>query len=246
MTLEPLQWLLVIVGAMTVGLNKAGLMGAATINVVIMANLFGGIVSTGIVLPMLIIADVFAVAYYRRHADWPVVLKLLPWTLVGITIGTLLGAQISDELFRRAIAVLVLVTLGMLIYPEIRGKELRVTHRWWSAAILGVLAGFTTMVGNAAGAVMTLYLLSMGYEKNRFIGTTAWFFFIVNLIKVPFHLFIWHSITWDTLKLDLIAAPAIIAGVFGGILLVKVIKERPYRIFVIVVTALLSVRLLIA
>jgi hypothetical protein len=245
MTLEPIQWILVGVGAVTVGLNKAGLMGAATINVVIMANMFGAMLSTGIVLPMLIIADIVAVIYYRRHADWPVVLKLIPWSLVGVAIGVFVGARISDEVFRRVLAAVVLTSVLLLAYSEFRGKPLRVSHRWWTSAILGLLAGFTTMVGNAAGPIMTLYLFSMGYDKNQFIGSAAWYFFIVNLLKVPFHLFIWGTITWETFQLDLILAPIIVAGAFLGLYLVKKIKEKPYRALVLTTTALLSIRLLI-
>jgi uncharacterized protein len=244
MTLEPLQWVLIFVGAFAVGLNKAGLMGIATINVVIMASIFGGLASTGIVLPMLITADIFAVAYYRRHADWSVVFRLLPWTLLGVGVGALVGTKISDEVFRRIIAVVVLASVALLAYSELRGSEVRVKPRWWTSALLGVFAGFATMVGNAAGPIMTLYLFSMGYEKNKFIGTTAWFFFIINLLKVPLHVFVWHSITMETLKVDLYAVPFIIGGVAVGLLIVKLIKEKPYRVFVLVTTAILSIRLL--
>lgn len=245
MQLEPLQWVLVLFGGMCVGLNKAGLMGTATINVVIMASLFTGVQSAGIVLPMLIIADVFAVAYYRRHAEWKVVARLIPWAVLGIVIGAIVGARLPDEWFRRTIAVFVLGSVGLMVFQEIRGREIKVEPSFWVSALLGTLAGFVTMVGNAAGPLMALYLFSMGFEKNRFIGTAAWYFLIVNVLKVPLHIFVWESITWESFRLDLIASPAIIAGVGLGLLLVRAIPERPYRFVVLTTTAIISLRLLL-
>ena len=99
------------------------------------------------------------------------------------------------------------------------------------------------MVGNAAGPIMTLYLFSMGLSKNQFIGTGAWFYFVVNILKIPFHVLFWGTITLETLTVNLIAAPIIIAGGFLGLVLVRKIKEGPYRIFILVMTAAISIRL---
>lgn len=237
------QWALVGLSGLLIGMNKTGLMGAATAAIPIMAGIFGAQLSVGVVLPMLITADVVAVIYYRRHAEWGVVLRLLPWTLVGIGVGVLVGEAIPEESFQALLAIVVLVGLALFAYKEIAHRDVEIPERWWIAAILGLLAGFTTMVGNAAGPIMTLYLFSMGMQKNRFIGTGAWFYFVVNIIKVPLHVIFWQTITWETLSVNLIAAPVILAGGFLGLYLVRFIKERPYRIFVLVVTALISIRL---
>jgi uncharacterized membrane protein YfcA len=99
------------------------------------------------------------------------------------------------------------------------------------------------MVGNAAGPITTLYLLSMGLSKNQFIGTGAWFFFVVNVLKVPLHIIFWETISVETLAVNAFAIPIIVAGGFLGLWLVRYIKERPYRIFILVITAVMSVRL---
>lgn len=237
------QWALVGLSGLLIGMNKTGLMGAATAAIPIMAGIFGAQLSVGVVLPMLITADVVAVIYYRRHAEWGVVLRLLPWTLVGIGVGVVVGEAIPEESFRSLLAIVVLVGVALLAYKEIAHRDVEIPERWWIAAILGLLAGFTTMVGNAAGPIMTLYLFSMGMQKNRFIGTGAWFYFVVNVIKVPLHVIFWQTITPETLTVNLFAAPVILAGGFLGLYLVRFIKERPYRIFVLVVTAIISVRL---
>lgn len=242
-SLTPLQWALVGLSGLLIGMNKAGLMGMAMAAIPLMAGIFGAQLSVGVILPMLITADVVAVLYYRRHAEWGVVVRLLPWTLIGVGIGVVVGDIIPEESFRMLLAIVVLAGLVLLVYKEVVHRDVNVPEKLWIAAVLGVAAGFATMVGNAAGPIMALYLLSMGMTKNQFIGTGAWFFFIVNVLKVPFHVAVWGTITFDTLLVNLYAVPIIVAGGFLGLFLVRFFRERPYRVFVIGATALISLRL---
>jgi uncharacterized membrane protein YfcA len=117
-------------------------------------------------------------------------------------------------------------------------KSKKIPDNWWFAGILGLTGGFTTMIGNAAGPVMSLYLLSMHLPKNKFIGTAAWFFLIINVLKIPFHVFSWHTITPQTLMVDTAGIPAILLGVYIGIKTVKLIPEKIYRYFIILSTVL--------
>ncbi len=238
-----LQWALIAFSGLAIGLNKVGLNGVAMIAIPIMAGVFGARASTGVVLPMLIMADVVAVSHYRRHAEWKAVLRLLPWTAIGLAAGVLVGDALSDELFRRLIAVLVLVSVGLLAIQQIRGKDLTVAPRWWTAALLGIAGGFTTMVGNAAGPIMVLYLVSMGLKKNAFIGTGAWFFFIVNVAKVPLHVLFWETITPQTVLVNLLTVPVILLGTAVGLAVVRRIPENAYRAFILVSTAIVAIRL---
>jgi hypothetical protein len=237
------NWVLLAVGGALIGMTKAGLRGVAILAIPIYATIFGGRPSSGIVLPLLITGDIFAVIYYSPHARWSYVLKLLPWSLTGVILGLIVGGSISDESFTILMAILILVSIGILVYRELRPGEISVPDTWWMAAILGVAAGFTTMIGNAAGSLMTLYLLAMGLPKSEFIGTGAWYFFIVNVLKVPLHAAFWETITWQTLALDLMIVPAILLGAFVGLAIVKRIPEKPYRVFVLVTTFIAAVRL---
>lgn len=204
----------------------------------ILANAFGGRVSVGLLLPILIFADIIAVAWYNRHAEWKHVLRLIPWALAGIGIATLVGRNISDLTFNRILAILVLSGIAVLIWQDLRFQKDKIPKSKYFAAILGLVGGFATMMGNAAGPVMALYLLSMRLPKNTYIGTGAWFFFIVNLSKVPLHIWSWKTITLESFKLDLLMIPAIAAGAFLGIWLVRFFPERMYRLLVIVTTLL--------
>jgi uncharacterized membrane protein YfcA len=236
------QWGLVFLCAALIGMSKTGLSGVGLMVVPLFAEVFGGRPSVGLLLPVLIFADVFAVSWYNRHAEWKHIIRLLPWALLGILAGTWVGASVSERVFNLMLAALVILGIGLMLYQDLR-KNIKIPDYWWFSMVLGLLGGFATMVGNAAGPVMALYLLSMRLPKNRFIGTAAWFFFIVNVSKVPFHIIAWKTITWQTLFLDTLMIPAIAAGAFLGIWLVRFFPERAYRIFIIISTLLAALLL---
>ena len=196
--------LVLLIGFM-IGLAKAGIHGTTLLAVPLLALLFGGKLSSGIMLPMLITADIFAVYHYHRHANWTFLVKLFPSAVVGVLLGTWLGEKIDDTLFVQIMAAIIFVSVGLMIWLERRKTD--VPDYTWFAVLTGVMGGFTTMVGNLAGPVMAVYLLSMRLPKNVFIGTAAWFFLVINLFKVPFHVFVWDTISVDSLSLNLIAAP---------------------------------------
>lgn len=233
--LTALQWLIVLLCAMLVGMAKTGLSGVGLMVVPMMATVFGGRPSVGILLPILIFADVIAVSYYSRHAEWKHIIRLLPWVLIGIAAGVLIGQIISDNVFNRLLAILVLTGIVLMILQDIR-KKVNVPDNWWFSMGLGLLGGFVTMIGNSAGPIMALYLLSMRLPKNIFIGTGAWLLLIVNLVKVPIHIGIWKTITVQSLLFDVIMIPAIALGALLGIWLVKFFPEKAYRIFIIATT----------
>lgn len=236
--LSTLQWILLGLAGLLIGMSKTGLSGVGLMVVPLMANAFGGRPSVGLLLPMLILADIFAVSWYNRHAEWKHVLRLIPWALAGILLATVVGKSISDITFNRLLAIIVLLGIGILLWRDLSKNSTRIPKSRWFAATLGLLGGFATMIGNAAGPVMALYLLSMRLPKNTYIGTGAWFFFMVNLSKVPLHIWSWNTITWKSFQLDLLIIPAIAAGAFLGIWLVKLLPEKIFRMIVIVTTLL--------
>jgi uncharacterized membrane protein YfcA len=240
-----LQWLLLAVCAVLIGMSKVGVPGVSMIVVPTLAIIFGGKASTGILLPMLMLADLFGVGYYHRHAEWKYLWKLLPWAFIGVGIALWVGEVVDDEWFKNIIAILVFVCIGLMLWKD-RNKENNLfPDTWWFAASMGVLGGFATMIGNVAGPIFAIYLLAMHLPKNKFIGTGAWFFLIINFSKFPLHIFIWKTINWNTLTLDILLFPAIALGAFLGVKLVKRISDKMYRTAVIVITALSAFLLLI-
>ena len=241
--LAPDQWFWVILCALFVGMAKTGVAGVGMLIVPILATIFGGKSSAGILLPMLSMADIFAVRYYHRHAEWKYILKLMPSTVIGVLIGLQVGNMINDDQFKQLMAILIILGLGIMIWRERKSSVEAIPHNWVFSSIAGLLGGFSTMIGNAAGPAMSIYFLSMMLPKNSFIGTGAWFFLIINLFKIPFHVVVWETIDLDTFTLDLAMFPVIMLGAFLGFRLVKFIPEKPYRIFIIVTTALAAIKL---
>ncbi len=235
---QPLSiWILIVICCALIGMTKAGLTGASMVTIPLMAHIFGGKPSTGIVQSFLIIADVCSVPYYHRHANWKHIFRMLPWILAGITLGVLVGSVIPDFLFKKFIIITIFSGIIIMLWRDVKRKDI-VPDYWWFAMALGVFGGFATMMGNAGGPILAVYLLSMRLPKLSYIGTTAWFFFIVNMLKVPLHVVIWKTISIETLYFDVFMTPVIIGGVIVGIKVVKVIPEKPYRIFVVITTTL--------
>lgn len=242
--LEPAQWVLIIVAGFVVGFSKTGISGFTMLVIPILATVFGGRDSTGIMLPMLIIGDVFAVVYYQRHARWKDIARLLPWAVAGILAALFVGHVVNDRTFKLLIAIIVLICLVLLIRSELKGEtESKITKQPWFAPSTGVASGFATMIGNAAGPIFSLYLLAKGAKKNNYMGTFAWFFMIVNLIKLPLQIFVWQNITLRTLAQALLMIPAITLGALLGVAVIKRLNEKPFRWIIIVVTVIAAFRL---
>jgi uncharacterized membrane protein YfcA len=230
-------WTLALTAAFVIGISKAGIKGIAIINVTLMALAFGAKESTGLIVPLLVVGDAFAVIYYNRHAQWKYIVAFLPWMILGILIGTAIGKDLPETTFKISMSVIILGTVIMMYWWD-RKKSKNVPTHWAFAGFIGTMAGITTMIGNLAGAFSNIYFLAMRLPKNEFIGTAAWLFFIVNIFKLPFHILIWKTITPETLVINLKLVPGIILGIIVGVRLVKIIKEQFYRQMILVLTAI--------
>ncbi|WP_298237400.1 sulfite exporter TauE/SafE family protein [uncultured Algibacter sp.] len=241
--MSTIQWAAICIAVFLLGLSKAGIKGIGIIIVVILAFVFGEKASTGILLPMLIIADIFAVIYYNRHARWDYIKKLIPWMIIGVLVGVWIGNDISEVIFKRMMAIIIIASVLIMFYTENRKSNSIPTNKLFSSGT-GFLAGFTTMIGNLAGPISNIYFLAMRFPKNEFIGTAAWLFFIINVFKLPFHFFVWKTVTLQTLVLNSIMVPVVILGFFIGVALVRLISNVNYRRFILIVTAIGGVILL--
>jgi uncharacterized membrane protein YfcA len=245
MNFEIYQWVFLGLGAAIIGMSKAGIKGIDMLNVTIMALVFGGKTSTGVVLPLLCVADVFAVWYYKRHIKMEYFWKLLPSVIVGILLGVWLGQIIDDRLFKKIMTVIVLLTIIILLWMEVNKKAQFPHNRIFSNG-MGLISGFTTMIGNLAGAFSNIYFLATGLPKNEFIGTAAWLFLVINLFKLPFQIFVWKNINFQTFTVDLYLIPCLVIGFFIGKKIVGVINESLFRKLVMGLTLGGSVLLLIS
>lgn len=234
--LSTLQWIAICFAVFLLGISKSGIKGIGIVLVIILAFVFGEKASTGILLPMLIAADIMAVIYYNRHANWKYIKKLMPWMIIGVIVGVWLGNDISEELFKKLMAIIIIVSVLVMFLTE-RHKSSKVPTNPIFSIIAGFFSGFSTMIGNLAGPIANVYFLAMRLPKNEFIGTAAWLFFIINIFKLPFHFFVWKTVTKETLVLNVVLFPIIFLSFLAGVCIVKQISNVKYRYFILLATA---------
>ena len=243
---SPFQMFALFLSAVLLGMAKTGVQGIAMISIPLMAMAFGAKESTGVILPVWCFADLIAVIYYRQSAQWKYVFKLLPAAFVGLGIAIVVDKFIPHQAFKHLMAICIFVGLITMIWSEFRkNKSGEFLQQWWYSALFGIMGGFTTMIGNAAGGVMAVYLLSMRLNKLAFVGTNAWFFLAINYSKIPLQIFAWDNISLQTLLIDAMCIPFIFIGAVIGIWFVKRLPDKAYRIFVIASTTISTIFMLI-
>lgn len=242
-------WAIAIIGSLWIGISKTGLAGLGVLAVAVFTLIFPARESTGIVLPILIVGDIVAVVAYRRHAEWSYLIRLAPFTVIGVVVGYfalgVLNAQTVGRLIGGVLLSITALQFWRMRYAqgvERAGEMLH--HNLWLAALVGVLAGFFTMVSNASGPIMIIYLLAMGLPKMAFMGTSAWFYFLLNTAKLPFSYNL-GLITPESLTFDLMMAPFAIVGGLIGYQILKRINQRVFEQFALVFTAIAALRLII-
>ena len=242
--LVPFQWLLAVLGAMSIGFSKSGFAGVGLIHILIFEDLFGARESTGALLPMLIIGDVCAVYFFRQHANWHYVWRILPPTMIGVVVAWVVMHKLDEKMSQRTIGGIVLLLALLQMARMWRPKWFaHIPHAHWFAWSLGLFAGCTTMLANAAGPIVAIYLLAVGLPKSEFVGTGAWFFLIVNIYKVPFSSGL-GLIRPDTLVLNACLAPVILAGMLLGRALVYRISQRRFDTVLLALAVVAALRLI--
>lgn len=223
-----LQWCLAALGAVLVGVSKTGITGLSLIFVSIFAAIMPARRSTGLVLPLLMVGDLVAVLHYRHHAQWRHVWRLLPWSCAGVVIGFFAMGRMNDQQARFAIGTIVLGLAVLYIVRRLRPGGDQEERAPWFAPAIGVLAGFTTLIANAAGPLTVIYLLAMRLPKMEYMGTTAVFFMLLNFVKLPFMIGL-GLVTKESLGANLVLLPAVLVGAWLGRWLLARINQRVFE-----------------
>jgi hypothetical protein len=229
--------------ACLVGFSKTGVPGAGLPAIALMVEAFrsDASMSVGAMLPILILGDLFAIAYYRRHAQWNRLWELAPYVIAGMLPGYLVLWKLPSSALRVLIGVTILILVVLHLGRQRFGWH-HLPHRRWFTATAGLLAGFGTAMGNAAGPVMGIYLVAKGLDKHEFLGTAAWFFFLVNVSKIPFFAAI-GVMNRTTLTFDLFVAPALIVGALLGASVAKRLPQAVFDALVVALAALAALKL---
>ncbi|MCC3763419.1 sulfite exporter TauE/SafE family protein [Glycomyces sp. TRM65418] len=241
---DPISWAALALAAALVGFSKTGINGTASLSILLFATMLPAKESTGALLPVLILGDLFAIRFYSRHVEWRILGRLAPWVVVGVAGGAAALWFADDATMRVLIGSILLAMLALQVWSRLRPKFGKGPAepkpptglaRKSAAAGAGIAAGAATMTANAAGPVMVLYLMLSGFPKLRFLGTMAWFFFAVNLFKVPISVGL-GLITWHTLLMALLLVPAVAVGALAGRAVVHRVDQRQFEIATLVLS----------
>lgn len=247
MELTTAQWIGLAMVALLAGLSKGGVAGLGVLVAAFAANVLPAKTATGFVLPLLIVGDFVGLRMFHRHADWRQLWRLVPWTIAGVLVGWFTMGRIDDDQAKLLIGALLVAMVAGHLESRRRAKERgepREEPPSWLAPIAGLLAGFTTLVANAAGPVMMVYLLAMGLPKLQFLGTAAWFFCVLNLVKVPFMVHL-GLIDEHSLRINALLVPLVIAGALAGRWLVQRMNQTRFEALVLGLTLLAGVKMLV-
>ena len=248
MITEPLLWVFAVLGAFMVGVSKAGITGLSILSIALFTQVFpSSKQASGLVLPLLIFGDFVAVFSYRKHTQWHYLWRLFPWTALGVVLGYLTLGRISDHATRTLIGWIILSLAALSFwrrYVTLSNDERNLEVHWSVAALIGVTAGFITLVANAAGPLMAIYLVAMRLPKMEYVGTAAVFFMLLNLFKVPFMVDL-GLITAQSFGFNLILAPAVLLGALAGRWLLIRINQRLFEQLVLLLSAIGGVLLIL-
>lgn len=231
--LEAWKWALGIVCALMIGIAKTGAPGASSMVIPFMVMIVGDArLSAAWTQPLLTSGDVLSIYYWRRHADGKKLLSLVPWVLAGM-VAAFFALRLNERVIRVLVALIVLLMLAIQVVRHWR----RTSQVAGSPVFYGVSAGFATTIANAAGPVMSMYLLSSRLPKERFVGTGAWFFFLANLLKIP--LYFWYGLySRESLLFDAALVPAVLLGGLAGKWFVSRVPQRIFDLLVVAITAI--------
>ena len=245
--LDPWAWAALAVAAVAIGISKTALPGGSILAIALFAAVLPARTSTAATLLLLMVGDVFALIAYRRHAHWPTLLRLAPAVIAGLLVGFAFLALAGDGTVRRAIGVILLLMIAVTLWRrwrQSRTDAAEPTSGVLLAGAYGTLGGFTTMVANAGGPVMSMYFLATRTPVQVFLGTSAWFFAIINVVKVPFlaGLGLFQA---PVLLMDAVLAPLVVIGALVGLRVARHMNQRVFDRIVIVLTVLGAVYLLL-
>ena len=247
MSSELLLWVFAVLGAFMVGVSKAGITGLSILSIALFNHVFpSSKQASGLVLPLLIFGDFVAVFAYRKHTQWRYLWRLFPWTAAGVVLGYFTLGRISDHTARIMIGWIIVSLAALSFWRRYasRPNDEAARIHWSVGAVIGVTAGFITLVANAAGPLMAIYLVAMRLPKMEYVGTAAVFFMLLNLFKVPFMVDL-KLITVQSFSLNLALAPAVLIGALAGRWLLKRVNQNLFEQLVLLLSAIGGILLIL-
>lgn len=236
-------WSIFIIVGLMIGFAKTAVPGLGILIVPILVTIFPPKEAMGVLVPMLLTGDFFSLVWYSHHANWSRLLGLIPGLIAGITVGSFVLWWLNDATLLPLLGWMIVLLLILHLAGK-RNSRHFIPSRKSIILMMGGLAGFATTVGNVAGPIMSIYLLAMGFSKEKFIGTGAWYYLIINGIKIPLYIGL-GMITWHSFRFNILIVPAIALGALLGKWMLPHIPQKLFDAAVVGLTALGALRMII-
>jgi len=235
--------LILAISALCIGVSKAGFSGVSLIAVYLVADTFGAKESIGIMLPLLILADLMVYPAFRKHGSWAQVWPVFFPALAGMTIGFILLPFLPNEVMKPVIGIIILAMaliqiLRAFYSTQIEQMAKSMSFRYVSASS----GGIATVLANAAGPIFQLYFMTIRLPKMELIGICARFFLVANLIKLPLNAQL-NLITKETMVFNLYLAPVLAIGIFAGKMLLHRIPQKGFEYLILIFAMIAGIRL---
>ncbi len=224
----PSFFIVAVFAVLLIGISKGGFAGSFVVLAVPLLSVFiDPRQAAGILLPLLIVMDFFAVKEYRHDADEIALKSLLIGAVVGITIGGLTFYLMNSDRVRIVVGALSLYFVGHYLYVKFLQKKISVPkkHNYFKGGFMGMAGGFTSFIAHAGSPPFLLYVLPLQLSKRKLLGTSVIFFMAVNLIKlIPY--FILGQLAFNNLIISLYLLPLAPIGIRIGVYLQGRIPEK--------------------
>ena len=224
---------LVLCAGFIMGLDKGGIKPVGVVSMFLITTIVSPAEMLGILAPLLLIGEVYPAFHYRKSRQRAAVHAVMPWVFLGLAAGGIIGRHMDAHGFSIVIAIFILLMALLLTFSEFGHLDFPQQADGAMTVILGFLAGLSSILGNAAGAVTNLYFLHKTDSKNAFLGSGSYLYIFINLIKIVIYLLFWSVFSRISLLFSLIMLPALLAGVIAATLIIRIVPEKVYRMLVI-------------
>lgn len=224
--MDNIAFLVVILAGLLTGFSKFSIGGMGLLVLPILMISFPGPEALAIMLPIYVITDILAVLSYKSKVSWGVLARFLPLSFLGILVASQFLASINADQFVTLLGILIILMIALGFYLDYRPATFM--QKPWAAYSMGFFGGIVTMLANAAGPIFSLFLLEQKLDKETYVSTRAWAFFIVNFIKLPLY-FSLGFLSLESAEASLYALPGLLVGAFIGYRVLKKVKPVQFK-----------------
>ena len=241
-----IKFSVLLIGALLIGITKAGSGGGAGLIVGPMLMLvFPAKESLGMMLPLLFVCDVVSLFFYWRKWDKLNIAFIIPGAVVGIGIGSIFLGRFDDRILAKMIGITAIgFALLQILRHQLMQRKEQFRTQPWLGILVGAFTGFFSTVAHLGGVLTMMFLLAQQLENQVFVATAALIYFSINLFKIPVYLKL-NIITTQILLRILPFLPLTAVGTMLGVYLNRRTSAKMFTKIILTIVFLTGIRLIL-